>query len=267
MVYLLPEDIISKYPTLRKIPRWVREVVYDENMLEVVESEQFLDEIMDAVSALTFPHFGFRGWKEHYTGYCPVWKLSYSLPIWARVLNDEIQWDLQAMFFIPIDSPIPFFNSDYIVDLMSRVVKRAIDEENWQPILDVIKEMPCDEDFVYSEKNKSWVRSDFERRWYHTRSKKVKTISLDECLEDDEHGVFYVEDKSAHYEDNVIVKDFTQRFMARLSDKDLMILELRYMGFTYKEIAERLGYTNHSGVIKRITAIRKEFENYENARQ
>lgn len=26
------------------------------------------------------PHFGFGGWKEHYTGYCPVWQLSYVLP-------------------------------------------------------------------------------------------------------------------------------------------------------------------------------------------
>jgi chromosomal replication initiation ATPase DnaA len=31
----------------------------------------------------------------------------------------------------------------------------------------------------------------------------------------------------------------------------------------YEEIAERLGYKNHSGVIKRIQAITKEFIKYE----
>ena len=100
-----------------------------------------------------------------------------------------------------------------------------------------------------------------------TKRKVKQTISLDECLEDDEHGIYEVEDKSAYFEDNVIAEDFCQRFKARLSDKDYMILELRVKGFTYKDIAERLGYKNHSGVIKRITAITKEFTKYENARQ
>ena len=66
LVYLLPEEAIAKYPTLRILPRKIREVMYNANMLAVVESDQFLNEIADAVSALTFPHFGFGGWKEHY---------------------------------------------------------------------------------------------------------------------------------------------------------------------------------------------------------
>lgn len=35
-------------------------------------------------------------------------------------------------------------------------------------------------------------------------------------------------------------------------------------GFTYEEIADRLGYQNHSGVIKRMQAIREAFIKYEN---
>jgi len=264
-MYFLPHNVIAKYPTLRSFPRCMGEVNRSEKLADSIVSDQFLNEIMDAVSALAFPHFGFGGWKEHYTGYCPVWQLSYALPIWAKLLEEETGWGLQRLFQIPSTDTIPFFEPAFIKEITERIVKRAIVEENWQPILDVVKQMPCDEDF---ENNNTYVRIDFIRKWYHTRSKRVKTISLEECLEhDDEHGVLYVEDKSAIFEDRIIAEDFCQRFKARLSDKDMMILELRVMGFTYEEIAERMGYKNHSGVIKRIRAIAKEFTKYENARQ
>jgi len=264
-MYFLPQDMIAKYPTLRSLPRCLGEVSRSDKLIDIIGSDQFLNEIVDATSALVFPHFGFGGWKEHYTGYCPIWQLSYALPIWTKLLEEETGWGIQQLLQIPSTDVIPFFEPEFIAKVMERIVKRAIVEENWQPILDAVKEMPCDEDF---ERWKTKVRVDFIRKWYHTRSKRVQTISLDECLEnDEEHGVLYVEDKSAYFEDNVIAEDFCQRFKARLSDKDYMILELRVKGFTYKDIAERLGYKNHSGVIKRITAITKEFEKYENARQ
>ena len=81
LVYLLPEDKMQKCPTLRKLPRKVREVMYNETMMAIVESDQFLKEIDDAVAALVFPHFDFGGWIEHYTGYCPAWQLAYALQI------------------------------------------------------------------------------------------------------------------------------------------------------------------------------------------
>ena len=263
-MYFLPQDLIAKYPTLRSLPRCLGEVSRSDKLIDLIGSDQFLNEIADATSALAFPHFGFGGWKEHYTGYCPVWQLSHALPLWTILLEEETGWGIQQLLQIPSTDVIPFFEPEFISKVMKRVVERGIEQENWQPILDAVKEMPCEEDFERWNTN---VRIDFVRKWYHTRSKKVKTISLDECLEDDEHGVFYVEDKSAYYEDKVIAEDFCEKFKARLSDKDLMILELRVMGFTYKEIAERLGYTNHSGVIKRITAIEKEYKKYENTRQ
>jgi len=216
LIYLLPEDTMAKCATLRTLPRNARNVLYDENMMVIVESDQFFKEISDAVAALVFPHFGFRGWIEHYSGHSPVWQLSYALPVWARVLNDEIGWDLQVLLLIPRSTVIPFFNADYIKDLVGRIVKRAISEECWQPVFDVVKEMPCDEDFMNWDTN---VRKDFLRKWYHTRSKKVQMISLDACLEDEEHGIYEIEDKSAYFEDRVIGGDFCQRFKSRLSEK------------------------------------------------
>ena len=97
-MYFLPEDMITHCPTLRKLPRCFREIARSDALLDLVDSEAFLSEIMDAGAALAFPHFGFGGWKEHYTGYSPVWQLSYALPIWAKLLEAETGWGLAKTF-------------------------------------------------------------------------------------------------------------------------------------------------------------------------
>ena len=52
------------------------------------------------------------------------------------------------------------------------------------------------------------------------------------------------------------------QFKATLSEKDMQILELRMSGDTLEEIAEKLGYKNHSGVLKRIRKIGQAYEAY-----
>ena len=264
LVYFLPEDLISKCPTLRRLPRKVREVIYSEDMTEIVNSDQFLNEIMDASAALAFPYFGFGGWKEHYTEYSPVWRLSYVLPLWCKGLEKEIGWNLQALMYIPSSESIGFFEIGYITEVMARVVKRVVEEQDWQPILDVVREMPCDEDFEKWDTN---VRKDFLRKWYHTRSKRVSMVSLEACIEDEDHGIHEIADTSSKFEDYVISEDYYRRFKEQLSAKDMTILELRVHGLTYEEIAKKLGYKNHSGVLKRMAAIKKEFLKYEEKSQ
>ncbi len=46
-----------------------------------------------------------------------------------------------------------------------------------------------------------------------------------------------------------------KQFVDTLSDKDRKILKMRMEGYTQSEIAKVLGYSNHSGVQKRITKI------------
>ena len=82
LVYMLPYDLLARCPTLRKLPRNMGALNAPE-WAGVIQSQQFLNEVLDAVASLAFPHFGFGGWKEHYTGWCPVWRLSYALPLWA----------------------------------------------------------------------------------------------------------------------------------------------------------------------------------------
>ncbi len=120
--------------------------------------------------------------------------------------------------------------------------------------------MPCDEDFESFNTN---VRKDFLRKWYHTRSKRVQTVSLEACLEDEDSGIHAIADPAVDFTAQVEGKDFLQRFKGTLSEKDMAILELRAVGYGYQEIADKLGYKTHSAVVKRMEAIKKRFIQYE----
>lgn len=224
-------------------------------------SRQFLNEVMDAVASLAFPHFGFGGWKEHYTGYFPVWQLSYFLPLWAKGVERVRGWGVQALFDLPPEFEIPFFDPDDVRSVMKQVVQQTIEEQGWGPMLEVIREMPCDEDFMKWDAN---VRKDFLRKWYHTRSKRVQTVSLEECMEDEDSGIHSLPAPDGDFTGQVEGEDFCQRFKATLSQKDMEILKLRVEGYTFEQIADRLGYKTHSAVVKRIEAVKKRFIQYEN---
>lgn len=63
LAYFLPAEIFLACPTLCKIPRCFGEVAKSETVVNLIKSDQFFVEITDSVAAMTFPHFGFRGWK------------------------------------------------------------------------------------------------------------------------------------------------------------------------------------------------------------
>lgn len=263
LVYLIPVELMSRCPTLMKIPRNPYQVLQSNDWLDFIDSDPFLDEIMDAVAALVFPYFGFRGWKEHYTGYFPVWRLSYSMPLWAKAVEQEIGWGLQRLFQLPRNAEIVFLPDEQIKALFEKVVKKVIEEQGWQPMLDVLHELPCEEDFEYQRTS---VRTDFIRKWYHTRSKKVQSVSLERFREknrdSDDDRLFYVPDPRLHLEEFVCAKIDAERFLASLPEKERRIVQMREEGYTYTEIAVELGFVNHSSVIKRMKGIKKKYQNY-----
>lgn len=216
---------------------------------------------MDAVASVVFPHLGFGGWKEHYTANSPAWRLSYALPLWAKGVERVWGWGVQKLFRLPPNFLIPFFEADDVQAMMKQVVEQTIGEQGWGPILEAVREMPCDEDF---EKWDTHVRKDFLRKWYHTRSKRVRTVSLEACMEDKDNKIHFLPAPEGDVAEKAAEKDFCNRFKAVLPERDRTILQLRVEGYGYQEIADKLGYKTHSAVIKRMEAIKKRFVRYEN---
>ncbi len=86
---------------------------------------------------------------------------------------------------------------------------------------------------------------------------------MEAYIEDTEHDIHALADNLSYFVEQVEGEDFYQRFRVSLPTRDMEILEYRIHGFPYEEIAERMGYSNHSGVLKRINAIKKAFIAYE----
>lgn len=88
-------------------------------------------------------------------------------------------------------------------------------------------------------------------------------ISLEDFrtnYEENHDGIQWdVADESRNIEENVeeyvTSQILVDNFKATLGKKDLEILEMRMDGYTLESIAEKLGYKNHSGVLKRIRKI------------
>jgi hypothetical protein len=228
----------------------------------VVNSEQFINEIGDAMAALAFLHFGVRSWKEDYTGYSPIWLLSYALPLWAAKIEEITGWGLSALLNEPKEYEIPWFPCDYVTEAMANVVDQVIFEQRWRPIINATKQMPCEEHFTPWRDSR--VRKDWFRKWDHTRAK-LKTVSLEEELEDGESRIHQIgeENNVYHFTRKIETEDFIERFKRRLKDRDREIFELRLEGYTYASIAEQLGYSNHSGVLKRMKVIQKAYIEYD----
>ena len=53
-----------------------------------------------------------------------------------------------------------------------------------------------------------------------------------------------------------------EQFMKTLNKKDIQILEMRMFGLTLEEIANKLGYKTHTGVLKRIRKIGRYYEKF-----
>ena len=63
-------------------------------------------------------------------------------------------------------------------------------------------------------------------------------------------------------ESEIIAQVDMEQFLAGLKEKDRQILQLRMEGFTLQKNVARLGYQNHSGVLKRINKIGESYQRF-----
>lgn len=128
-------------------------------------------------------------------------------------------------------------------EIASRVVELADARGNLRAIIDEIHSNRVDDDF---SDRWSFEREDFERKLYRKRNKtKVKFVELTDTIPT--HGP----------ESDVVDSVFWEDFIATLDRTNREIVVLLRSGHTnLSDIAERLGYANHSAVSKRLNKIR-----------
>ena len=263
LYYLIPEEILSKCGVeLNRIERILCVLFTDPVAMDIVESDLFMLCIMDCYAYMAWhylcPDVPF---KEIYSINEPSWRLAQAIHIW---INEIFELDLIPRFeeyCVNTRIFIPYPPIEKVSDIMYTAVTSAVKRYNLQPIIDTAKEYRCFEDF---DDRNSTQKIDFIRKWYHTRTKhpQVSFEGYQEWYREMYDDTFEIEDPISSFEDEVVENIDVQKFLSKLDEKDKQILQLREDGYTYKEIADRVGFKTHSAVVKRINKIGRMYEKY-----
>jgi hypothetical protein len=208
-----------------------------------------------------------------FTASDPIRLLAHNLDFWIPAVTDVIQRELGT--FSEVDKGIvahPLQYTDgtmfegavranprmggYVwlgeedaADAVARTVEAADRHGRLRGILDAVRSNRVEEDF--SEK---WThaREDFERKLYHKRSRiKVRFVELTDNI------------PVQGPETEVIGRTVTSDFLALLNERDREVVVLLSSGVTkLTEVAQIMGYSNHSAVSKRLDRIRRQAQQF-----
>lgn len=273
MFYHLPKVLVEKRPECLEIPRKIREVVYCQKWRDLIESDAFLELVLDCYAWLGWQFFkvpnpkgGYMpipgSWGQ-YSGDFPIWRYAYSVPpLIAERLEAMPTKSLQSLFNAGKDYEVPWIDYDVFYGVFGRMTEAIVEEKNWQPAFDMLWEKRMPEDY----NGASLKRNDFQRSWNHSRKPDAQ-ISVEKTLEEgtmiDNQMVHDFEDSSIPLEQKVESEVFVERFKETLSERDQRILELRVQNVPLAEIAKEVGYSNAGAVSKRIQQIAHRYDDYQ----
>ncbi|MBQ5985651.1 MAG: hypothetical protein IJL59_00165, partial [Clostridia bacterium] len=86
---MIPEVLLNRTNqemiTLKRTPR---ALFTDPETIRRVESDNFLQVVIDAYAFLVWPYMGIHGKMEDYSGYDPFWVIAHAVPLWIRKLEE-----------------------------------------------------------------------------------------------------------------------------------------------------------------------------------
>ena len=84
------------------------------------------------------------------------------------------------------------------------------------------------------------------------------------CIKVTHHGeqLFDIADPRSEFESEVIHKFYMEDFKSRLTEQDAKILQMRYDGNSFQEIADVVGFKTAGAVSKRILKIAGTYEDF-----
>ena len=264
--YAIPREILEKAcPDLLKVSRFPVQITRDWKQIELVESDRFKQAIIEIYAYMVWNYLDISPYMEIFSGYDPLYMFAHQPEYWLKTMIDEkVIMDSQTVFSMLMDNPYVFYeftSMERISGAIKYTVDKTIEQLNLKPVIDCIKQNRCWEDF---DKRDSKQKTDFFRKWYHSRTAHPM-ISLEQYQEEyaerNDGKEFDIPD-STDVEDEAVTQELIDSFMKELTEKQKQILNLRLEGRTYEEIAQRVGYKTHSAVVKQMDKIGQKFETF-----
>lgn len=196
-----------------------------------------------------------------YSGDFPLWRVSYMIQALIKEkLESEGIFTLQRLFCLMPGMEIAWASLADFGRLVGNLTMQIIEENHWQPMIDEAWQRRSEEDF--DETHMSRDRIDQYRKWSHCRSSMGTPLSLEQISESDEGDENEPADPKGEFEDELLSKIRMEAFLQRLPERDRQIFELKMQGLTDQAIAEKVGFRNHSAVVKRRKQIARQFLEY-----
>ena len=244
MFYLLPKEYVQKRSVYLSLPRcpyaiWNCFLVPDKN--------------------------GKRKWMptniNYYSGNFPLWRLAYTIMNHIRKkLEDDQILTFSRLLCLRPGMEFSWCTTAQFDALVCTLTLKIIEEQDWQPMIDELWLNRTVEDF--DETRVSRERIDSYRKWHLTRTNVGTPVSMEQMQEDCEDGTKDIADPNGEFEHEVLNELRLKSFMETLSERDREILNLKMQGMTDQKIAEKVGFKNHSAVVKRRKQIAEHFQKY-----
>ena len=272
LLHLLPRPVLQRFglPLLRG-GQWP--FLADYAGIDEFLSADFPDRLGRAWAWTVWPHLVSGSGLAAFSGDDPLRLLAHNLDFWIPAVTTMIQARL-GEFDVVDKGPLPaavtlddgsvlhgvvpghprqggeiWFGEHDARDAVAETVEAADQDGRLRDILDAVRSHRVADDF---SPRWSYAREDFERRLHRKRNKiSVRFVELTDTI------------PVQGPESEVVGKLVTNDFLATLDTRNRQIVVLLNSGMTSRtEIAERLGYANHSAVSKRLAQIRAAAQSY-----
>ncbi|RXZ51931.1 sigma-70 family RNA polymerase sigma factor [Agromyces binzhouensis] len=267
LVHLLPRATLERFglPLLRA-GQWP--FLADSGGIDRYLPEDFEQRLSRAWASVVWPHLVSGSPMRGFSKDDPIRLLSHNLDYWLPPVTAVIQDTLRQLPEIANGiepGPVTLVDGSTLegaiaanprkggdiwegeqeaAEIVERTVEAADGTGRLRGILDAVRSNRVEDDFSSTW---SFAREDFERKLYRKRSKtRVRFVELTDTI------------PVQAPESDILGSLVTNDFLAVLDQRNRQIVVLLNSGYTTKtEIAEILGFANHSPVSKRLAQIRK----------
>lgn len=244
----------------------------DHSNVDCFLAPDFGERLAKAWAWTVWPHLNSGSRLSAFTKDDPIRLLAHNLDFWVPPVTDVIQEILRT--FPEVDKgktvgpvtlvdgsvlagavtgnprmggPI-WMGEDDAAEVVAETFEAADTTGRLRAILDAVRSHRVADDFSAQWSN---AREDFERKLYRKRNRvQVRFVELTDTI------------PVQSPESEVLGKLVTSDFLALLDSRQREIVVLLSSGYRQHEIAEQLGYANHSPISKKLAQIRRQAEKY-----
>lgn len=271
MFYAMPYELVEKRAAYLRVPRNIYQLMDSPEHMAMIESNVFLELVFDCYAWAVWQNIqvpkkdgtyqSIPGSWDHYSGHFPPWKMSYGVVGGIRIkFERELGLGIMRLLSMEPWEEVPMLSYRHFGNLVGNLTDMIVKEQNWQPIFDEVWNNRQIEDYD----GESVYKRDFMRSWNHSRT--AQHVSIEEIAESgaqvDSDALFEIEDPRSEFEQKVVSKVQMEQFKDGLTDRDKIILQMRFEGHTYQEIADKVGFKTASAAKKHIDKIAVNLEDF-----